>query len=106
MAKFNKGWNEDDSLEEVFGPPQKDRSGADYGRRTNQPPTASNGPGAVGFGDPETYGPLLGKPKNIPTPGLDTDPDVIMPKVESRGDVGFSTTDFGILGKPTRPGRA
>jgi len=31
---------------------------------------------------------------------------VIMPKIESRGDVGFSTTDFGILGKPTRPGRA
>ena len=105
MAKFNKGWNEDDS-QAVFGPKQADRSGADYGRRTNQPPTASNGPGAVGFGDPETYGPLLGKPKNIPTPGLDSDPAQLCPKQPSRGNVGFSSDDFGILGKPQRPGRA
>ena len=93
--------------EAVFGDPQKDKkSGADYGRRTNQPPTASNGRGAIGYGSDETYGRTLGRPTNIPTPGLDTDPDVIMPKVESRGDVGFSSSDFGILGKPQRPGKA
>jgi len=108
MGKFNKGWNEpDSSVEEIFGPPQKDRSGADYGRRWNAPPSAYNGKGGIGYGSNETYGLLLGKPAAMKTPGLDTDPEVIKPTIESRGDCAYSSSDLSdVFGKPQRPGKA
>jgi len=106
MAKRNSGWNFSDSLDDTLGPVDKDRSGARYVRKTSLTDDLGNGPGAIGFGELERSGPLLGKPVNPSTPGTDSSPEAMVPRFDSRGNVGFSADDFGILGKPQAPGKA
>src|SRR5262249_24611205 len=106
MAKRNSGWNFDDSLEDTLGSVQQDRSGARYVRKTSMTDDFGNGPGAIGFGEDERAGRLLGRPKNPSTPGTNSAAEAMCPKQPSRGNVGFSADDFGILGKPQAPGKA
>ena len=90
----------------LLGEPEQDKSGARYVRKTSMTDDFGNGPGAVGFGEVERAGPLLGKPKNPATPGVDYAADRMVPRFDSRGNVGFSADDFGILGsKPTGPAK-
>jgi len=90
----------------LLGEPERDKSGARYVRKTALKNDLGNGPGAIGFGEIERAGKLLGEPKNPATPGTDSAPDSMIGRFDSRGNVGFSADDFGILGKPQAPGKA
>jgi len=105
MAKFNKGWNQDDSLEEVFGPVERDISGASVTRRTVA--VTGAGPDKVGAVSPygkESVADALGSCACPSTPAASSsDPDVVMPLVEGRGDLAYSKSDFTELGgRPTK----
>jgi len=52
MTKFSDGWNQSDSLEEVFGPAERDISGAAVNRRT----VAVTGAGPDKVGAVSPYG--------------------------------------------------
>src|SRR5215471_8793474 len=106
MAKFADGWNHSDADALSDLGEKQGWDGATITRRTSLGKSGSNGPGAIGFGENERWGPL-GTPTNIATPSAaSSEPDELMPKIESRGDVGFSGNWDDVFGKPLRPGRA
>ena len=97
------GWNQSDSESMADqGPVEMDKSGADYGRRWDAGKIGPNGRGAVAFGKNESTS-VIGKPTCIGTPAAATEQPFVV--VHSRGNVGFSPSNFAELGPVQKPGK-